>query len=213
MKKKGRGTFEEKEAKHNGVNLRAVKWINNRPVTHLRTYAAANPTSTEERWDKRRKEAVQVTRPNIVKLYNQSMGGVDLLDSLIKQSRTKIRSKKWYHCIVFHMKDFTLVQAWLLYRRNCRDCGIQKKEQLSLLEFKTEVASYLCKQNKIKLKRKEDNPIVLRQVWLKKGREGVWVQCHRHLSARTTQTIGLFEQKPEVDVNTQAAKGSSRCNV
>ncbi|MGH0135024.1 UNVERIFIED_CONTAM: hypothetical protein FKN15_028398 [Acipenser sinensis] len=52
------------------------------------------------------------------------------------------------------MMDFTLVQAWLLYRRDCSDCGIQKKEQLSLLEFKTEVASCLCKQIKINLKRK-----------------------------------------------------------
>ncbi|MGH0157334.1 UNVERIFIED_CONTAM: hypothetical protein FKN15_033595 [Acipenser sinensis] len=58
------------------------------------------------------------------------------------------------HRTVFHMMDFTLVQAWLLYWRDCRDCGIQKKEQLSLLEFKTEVASYLYKQNKINLKRK-----------------------------------------------------------
>ncbi|MGH0144424.1 UNVERIFIED_CONTAM: hypothetical protein FKN15_011063 [Acipenser sinensis] len=132
----------------------AVKWFDNHPVTLLSTYAAANPSSTVERWDKRRKEAVQVIRPNIVKLYNQNMGGVDLLDSLIALYQTKIRSKKWYHHIVFHMMDFTLVQAWLLYRGDCRDCGIQKKEQLSLLEFKTEVASCLCKQNKINLKRK-----------------------------------------------------------
>ncbi|MGH0160006.1 UNVERIFIED_CONTAM: hypothetical protein FKN15_038609 [Acipenser sinensis] len=59
------------------------------------------------------------------------MGGVDLQDSLIALYQTKIRSKKWYHRIVFHMMDFTLVQAWLLYRGDCRDCGIQKKEQLS----------------------------------------------------------------------------------
>ncbi len=52
------------------------------------------------------------------------MGGVDLLDSLIVLYRMKIRSRKWYHRIVFNMLDFTLVNGWLLYRRDCMDCGI-----------------------------------------------------------------------------------------
>ncbi|XP_058881426.1 piggyBac transposable element-derived protein 3-like [Acipenser ruthenus] len=77
--KKGRGTFEEKETKHNGVYLRAVKWFNNRPVTLLSTYAAANPTSTVERQEE--KGSCSSDSASIVKLYNQS--GVDLLDSLI----------------------------------------------------------------------------------------------------------------------------------
>lgn len=45
------------------------------------------------------------------------MGGVDHLDSLIALYRTKIRSRKWYHRIVFHMLNLTAVEAWLLYRR------------------------------------------------------------------------------------------------
>ena len=48
--------------------------------------------------------------PNIVSMYNKSMGGVDLLDSLALYP-IKIRSKKWYHCIVFHMLDLILVES------------------------------------------------------------------------------------------------------
>lgn len=154
MKKKGRGAFEEKETMLNGVSLRAVKWFDNRAVTLLSTFASANPTTTAVRWDKKRKATVQVKCPSIVNTYNKGMGGVDLLDSLIALYRTKIRSKKWYHRIVFHMLDFTVVEAWLLYRRDCRDCAIPQKDFCSLAKFKAEVASCLCMERKASLKRR-----------------------------------------------------------
>ncbi|KAG1924641.1 piggyBac transposable element-derived protein 3-like [Pimephales promelas] len=89
-----------------------------------------------------------------VAVYNKSMGGVDLLDSLIALYRTKIRSKKWYHRIVFHMLDMTLVNAWLL--KKTRDCKSQMPEiaHLSLLDFQIHVASCLCMESKARRKRK-----------------------------------------------------------
>lgn len=154
MKTYRRGTYEEKETTHDGTALTAVKWFDNRPVTLLSTFAAATPTSNVERWDKKRKEVITVTRPNIIQLYNESMGGVDLMDSLIALYRTKIRSKKWYHRIVFHMLDLTTVESWLLYRRDCKDVGLTQNAQLSLLDFKIDIAHCLCKENKGGLKRK-----------------------------------------------------------
>ncbi|XP_062843269.1 piggyBac transposable element-derived protein 3-like [Trichomycterus rosablanca] len=153
MKKKGRGTFEEKETKHDAVYLRAVKWYDNRSVILLSTYAAAHPTTLVQRWDKKTQEMVEVVRPNIVSIYNKSMGGVDILDSLIALYRTKVRSKKWYHRLFFHMMDMIMVEAWLLYRRDSIDCGVEKKEQLSLLDFKSEVAGCLCKKDTVCSKR------------------------------------------------------------
>ncbi|KAJ8381511.1 hypothetical protein SKAU_G00022890 [Synaphobranchus kaupii] len=43
MKKKARGTYEEKQTTHQGVTLKAVKWFDNRPVTLLSTFTGANP--------------------------------------------------------------------------------------------------------------------------------------------------------------------------
>lgn len=65
------------------MTLKAVKWFDNRPVTLLSTFTGANPITQVQRWDKKQKEAVQVPCPNIVTVYNKSMGGVDLMDSLI----------------------------------------------------------------------------------------------------------------------------------
>jgi hypothetical protein len=101
-----------------------------------------------QRWDRSKKKKVEVQCPSIVLMYNKFMGGVDLMDSLISLYRTSIRSKKWYLKIVFHLMDLVVVNAWLLYRRDCESCGMSKKEQMSLLQFKASVAACLCQQNK-----------------------------------------------------------------
>lgn len=153
MEAKGRGTYEEKMASHNGLNLFSVRWFDNRPVTLLSTFIAANPTTQVLRWAKKEKKVVRVSRPNVVAVYNKIMGGVDLLDSLIALYYTKIRSKKWYHPIVFHILDLTLVQVLLLYRRDCQP-QMPENVRLPLLDFKIQVASCLCMENKVSNKRK-----------------------------------------------------------
>lgn len=59
-------SFEEKKTKHDGVQLREVKWHGNHAVTHLSTFASANPKVGVQRWDKKRMEAVEVMCPAIV---------------------------------------------------------------------------------------------------------------------------------------------------
>jgi hypothetical protein len=85
-------------------------------------------------------------------MYNKFMG-VDLMDSLIALYHTSIWSKKWYLKIVFHLMDLVVVSAGLLNRRDCKSCGMSKKEQMSLLQFKASVAVCLCQQNKEKQKK------------------------------------------------------------
>ncbi|CAM4627640.1 unnamed protein product [Leuciscus chuanchicus] len=98
------------------------------------------------------------------------MGGVDLLDSLIAQYRTKIRSRKWYLRLFFHMMDVAMVEAWLLYRRDSTSCGVEQKEQLRLMDFKSEVASCLCKKDTLCSKRGRPSLSVQAGLDLKKRR-------------------------------------------
>lgn len=144
MKKIGRGTVEEKKANVEGVELLAIKWYDNKPVHLLSSFVGAYPTTQVKRWDSKTKAKIDVDCPNAVITYNQFMGGVDLVDSLVALYRTTIRSKKWYHKIYFHLMDLCVVNSWLLYRRDCASCGVPKKEQFSLLQFKTDLASTLC---------------------------------------------------------------------
>lgn len=144
MRKKGRGYVEERKAVVEGVELLAIKWYDNKPVTLLSSFVGAYPTTQVKRWDSKSKAKVDVDCPSAVTVYNQFMGGVDLVDSLVALYRTTIRSKKWYHKIYFHLMDLCVVNSWLLYRRDCASCGVPKKEQLSLLQFKADLASTLC---------------------------------------------------------------------
>ena len=66
------------------------------------------------------------------------MGGVDLLDSLIGRYKIKIRTKKWYMRVWYHLIDISIVNAWLLYRRVENENG--RVPKLSLFDFRTEVA-------------------------------------------------------------------------
>ncbi|KAJ8409212.1 hypothetical protein AAFF_G00242330 [Aldrovandia affinis] len=157
LKRAGRGSFEEKMAMVGETTLHAVKWYDNRSVTLLSDYTGANPVTEVDRWDRKQKVIIQVPRPAVVKEYNKNMGGVDLLDSLIALYRNKIRSKKWYHRLVFHFLDMIIVTAWLLYRRDCEGTGMKKKKQMKLYTFKSHIAESLCKSGK-SLHRKRGRP-------------------------------------------------------
>lgn len=189
----GRGTFDEKVASHEGVQVIATKWHDNRAVTMLSTFAGAYPTCTIERWDKKTKEMVDVQCPSSVRSYNSNMGGVDLMDSLIALYRTKIRSKKWYLCIYFHLMDMLCVNAWLLYRRDPKAYGQPKREELSLRLFKTSVAEVLCKEGTTS-QGKRGNDQVLESFSLNLRGKGIKKeqQCHILRSGEMALPTGGF---------------------
>ena len=143
LKAKGRGTFEEKTTVVDNIKLRATVWLDNRAVTLLTTFVPANPAQQVERYDRKHKAIVQVRCPSVVPYYNASMGGVDLVDSLLARYRIQIKSRKWYFRLFIHLLDVVMVQCWLLYRRDADSVGIQKKEQLNLRQFKFDAATCL----------------------------------------------------------------------
>lgn len=63
MKKLDRGTFQEKVGTVDGVEIKAIKWLDSKLATAASTYAGANPCGTLERWHKKQKKHVQVPCP------------------------------------------------------------------------------------------------------------------------------------------------------
>ena len=151
LRKKGRGAMVLQTVTIYGVDLRAVKWFDNRGVTLLSHYAAIELLTNIQRFDRKANRHVHIDCPSIVKTYNQFMGGVDLLDSMLALYRIPVRSKKWYHRLIFHFIDLLLVQSWLLYRRYADANGVVRKNQLPHLQFKIEVADSLILENKKKV--------------------------------------------------------------
>ncbi|MPC56634.1 PiggyBac transposable element-derived protein 3 [Portunus trituberculatus] len=148
MKKSGRGTSVIQVTEMDAVELRVVKWYDNRGVTLLTNYAAVEPLSTIKRWDSKGKQHVDIECPSIVMVYNKFMGGVDLLDSLLALYRINLRSKKWYHELLWHFLDMLLIQAWLLYIRDFDLTDSPRTKKLPLLMFKLEVAECLLQKGK-----------------------------------------------------------------
>lgn len=73
------------------------RWFDNKTVHFLSTFFGSEPVQDITRWDRKQEQYCSIPCPNIVKVYNKHMGGVDLMDSLIGLYRCRIRSKKWYH--------------------------------------------------------------------------------------------------------------------
>lgn len=157
MKKKGRGYFVEKEVNVDGIEVRAMKWYDNRGVSLATTFDSAEPSTQVKRFDRKLAAQTEVTCPRAVITYNKFMGGVDLLDGLVSYYRIKIRSKKFYHRIIFHFIDMAVVNSWLMYREDCRANGIKAKDTMDLLEFKCEIHGSLCMQGK-DLQKKRGRP-------------------------------------------------------
>ncbi|XP_051554346.1 piggyBac transposable element-derived protein 2-like [Myxocyprinus asiaticus] len=149
------GSFQEKTAYVRDTQLHAVKWYDNRPVTLLSSYVGAQPVSHVDRWNKGQKKTIKVSCTAAVSTYNQHMGGVDLdsLDSLIDLYRTNIRSKKWYHRLVFNFINMAVVTCWLIYRRDCADNGMARSDHMCLYAFKSLIEHSLCKSKKDARKR------------------------------------------------------------
>ena len=81
---------------------------------HSFGFTSPQSLTSVKRWDGKKKAYINMC-PDIVKDYNEVMGGVDLADMLISLYRTNIKSKRWYLKIIFHCIDICKVNGWLLY--------------------------------------------------------------------------------------------------
>ncbi|KAJ4449340.1 hypothetical protein ANN_00738 [Periplaneta americana] len=105
-------------------------------------------TDKVRRWDNKNKKYIDVSRPKVVKLYNQSMGGVDKLDFLISLYRIFMKTRNWTLKLIFHAVDLAVCNNWLEYQADAEKLGIYKNKTLDLLHFRMRVGEALVKQEK-----------------------------------------------------------------
>lgn len=143
LKREGRGSFDY--CTDINENILVTKWFDNRSVHVASSYAGIDPIENVKRWSSMQRRYIEVPRPNIVKVYNKNMGGVDLNDMLVSLYRTKLGVKRFYLRIVYHLMDICIVNAWLLYRRDCNLNGASNFKRL--VTFRAEIAHALLQQN------------------------------------------------------------------
>ncbi|KAM9851196.1 matrix-remodeling-associated protein 5-like [Aulostomus maculatus] len=138
-----------------GINCAGTVRSNRLPGVNLKCDAELKRTgrgSFEEKM-----AMVGETNLHAVKWYDNR--SVSLLSNYIgAHPVTEVdRSKKWYHRLMFHFVDMTVVTAWLLYKRDCSSAGMRKAESMKLYTFKSYTAESLCKCGK-NLERKRGRP-------------------------------------------------------
>lgn len=143
MMKKGRGSCDSVVSENGKVTI--VKWQDNKPVHLASNFVGVGSSDSAKRWDKKLKQHIDVNRPEIISLYNNGMGGVDLLDQLISYYRVFVRSRKWALRVIFHFMDFAICSSWIEYRKDQEKSGIDKRKIKDLLHFRKEVAYSLIK--------------------------------------------------------------------
>ena len=106
LKKQGRGAIDYR-VKTNS-NIIAVKWYDNKTVKLISSFVGIDPIAEISRYDCSVHEKFAFNQPNIVKVYNKFMGGVDKLDMVCSLYKQTIRSQRfvclhlaaqyYYHC-------------------------------------------------------------------------------------------------------------------
>lgn len=139
-----RGTHEERTAHFDGVDFSATVWKDNKVVTLLSNYIGSQPMGKVVRYDKKQKRKVEVPCPKIVQEYNMHMGGVDLMDSFLGRYRIRVKSRKWYLRLFYHLLDLAVINSWVLFKKNRIAKGIPKKQLPNLGQFRNELADALC---------------------------------------------------------------------
>lgn len=118
MKRQGRGHCDSVVSENGKVSV--VKWQDNKSVHMASNFVGVGSCDTAKRWDKQLKKHINVNRPEVISLYNNGMGGVDLLDQLISYYRVFIRSRKWALRVIFHFMDFAVCSSWIEHRSRKR---------------------------------------------------------------------------------------------
>ncbi|MGH0127936.1 UNVERIFIED_CONTAM: hypothetical protein FKN15_039293, partial [Acipenser sinensis] len=158
MSKKERGNHDQVTSRDGKLVL--VKWFDNCSVLLASNIVGVGEEDEVERWDKKEKRYMKIKRPQIVKNYNEAMGGVDKLDQLISLYNTEIKSWKWMLWMFTHGFDVAVVNSWLEYKRDAQHSGIPNKEVLDLLHFRMNVAECLLRLGKPKALKKRGRPSI-----------------------------------------------------
>ncbi|KAJ4930745.1 hypothetical protein JOQ06_025053 [Pogonophryne albipinna] len=141
LKKEGRGACS---VVTNAQNLSITRWLDSSVIHMASTCTGQSPSDVAQRWSKKEKKMLNIQRPFSVKLYNQHMGGVDLMDQCVAMYPHRRKNKWWYIKVFFHFLDVTTVNAWHLYK-------MSGPEQMDLLHFKASVARALINAGSIKI--------------------------------------------------------------
>lgn len=136
-------------------NICCTVWRDSQPVTIVSNFSSPEPVGTCKRFAGPGKGYANIPCPKMILDYNESMGGVDLLNQTVKSYAIAPRLHKWYWPIWTWFLNVQMVQAWRLYRVTWKKRHLEIKEEEKIEDANLEAATMLFKQ-KEKLRRERE---------------------------------------------------------
>jgi len=96
------------------TNVIVVAWQDNKVICLASNSVGIAPVSSVSRWSRQQNQRVNVSQPNIVSVYNGTMGGVHRADQNVSLYRVTMRTKKRWWPLFAHAVDLMMQTVWLL---------------------------------------------------------------------------------------------------
>ncbi|XP_072380841.1 uncharacterized protein [Diabrotica undecimpunctata] len=103
----------------------------------------AEPLGLCRRWSVKDKKYIEINRLAVIKHYNESMGGVSLLDRIVSKYPMSSKTDKWIIRCIYALIDFCAAVSWLQYKKDCLAAETSKKHIQDYLSFKFSLARSL----------------------------------------------------------------------
>lgn len=97
-----------------------------------------------------KKKKIEISRPFAIQEYNKFMGRVDMMDRMIAHYPHGFKNCKWYLRIFFHLLNMSIVNSWILYRKNV-------DENIPLLNFKASIVWTMLELEKANKRGRKSN--------------------------------------------------------
>lgn len=137
LTKEDRGSFDFRS----DGSVYICSWNDNAVVTVASNCYTHEPIGSVKRYSCAKKGNIEVPRPNLIKKYNEGMGGVDVLDKLLSSYRPQLRSKKWWWNLFSNALNMAVVASWNLH------CEVHSNsEKISHLEFRRQLTMHLLRK-------------------------------------------------------------------
>ena len=122
------------------TQLQLVAWKDNKVVVVLSNACGIEPISSVERYSRKDRKRMQIPCPKAIKIYNNTMGGVDRSDQNVGKYRINIRGKKWYYPLFLHLLDLCVTNSFILHHLVKLAAGQRRPE---VMNYRLNLASYL----------------------------------------------------------------------
>jgi hypothetical protein len=96
---------------------------------------------------------VETSKPDIILFYNESKGGVDTCDQMVKAMTAKRKTNRWPMAIFYRLLDFACLNSFVVWRTVKPDVEVRRKEYIMQLAMELAKPHMLRRSAKPQLNR------------------------------------------------------------